>query len=62
VIYEAFLHDQYHRPGDDLSLAIDYGAAARFTRINTRIGEIISNQLARPTWHEGDFFGETFSR
>jgi Zn-dependent M28 family amino/carboxypeptidase len=62
LIYEAFLHDQYHRPGDDLNLPIDYGAAARFTRINTRIGEIISNQLERPTWHEGDFFGETFSR
>jgi hypothetical protein len=35
---------------------------ARFTRINARIGEIIANELKRPSWHEEDFFGETFSR
>ena len=27
-----------------------------------RIGEIIGNQLERPSWHEGNFFGDTFSR
>ena len=61
-LYEAFLKDHYHTPSDDLNLPINYAAAARFTRINTRIGQIIANQLQRPVWNEGDFFGDTFSR
>ena len=61
-IFEGFLKDHYHMPSDDLSQPINYGAAARFTRINTRIGEIIGNQLERPRWNEGDFFGDTFGR
>ena len=61
-IFEGFLKDHYHTPTDDLNLPIDYRAAARFTRINFGIGEIISNQLERPRWREGDFFGETFGR
>jgi Zn-dependent M28 family amino/carboxypeptidase len=61
-LYEAFLKDHYHRPSDDLGLAINYAAAARFTRINARIGEILANDPQRPEWNEGDFFGETFGR
>ncbi|MFC1719667.1 M28 family metallopeptidase [Pseudomonadota bacterium] len=61
-LFEGFLKEHYHTPSDDLNLPINYGAAARFTRINTRIGEIIANQLERPVWNEGDFFGDTFSR
>lgn len=61
-LYEGFLKDHYHKPSDDLNLVIDYRAAARFTRINARIGEIITQQSERPEWNEGDFFGETFGR
>lgn len=61
-IFQQFLKDHYHTPSDDLNLPINYSAAARFTRINTRIGEIIGNELERTKWHEGDFFGETFGR
>lgn len=60
--FQEFLREHYHRPSDDLSLPIDYAAGVRFTRINTRIGEIVANRRARPAWHEGDFFGETFGR
>ena len=61
-LFEGFLKEHYHLPSDDLNLPINYEAAARFTRINERIGDIIANQLQRPTWNEGDFFGNTFSR
>jgi hypothetical protein len=60
-VYMEFLKDHYHRVSDESSLPINYRAAARFTRINARIGEIVANEAARPAWHEGDFFGETFS-
>ena len=62
AIFEGFLQEQYHKPGDDLNLPIHYGAAARFTRINAKIGEIIANEATRPSWHEGDFFGRTYAK
>jgi len=61
-IFEDFLHQHYHKPSDDLSLPIHYGAAARFTRINAKVGEIVANNPKRPAWHEGDFFGRTFAK
>ncbi len=61
-IFEEFLQQHYHKPSDDLNLPIHYGAAARFTRINAKIGEIIANESARPRWHEGDFFGRTYAK
>lgn len=62
AIFEGFLKDHYHTPSDDLNLPIDYRAAARFTRVNFGIGDILANQLERPRWREGDFFGETFGQ
>jgi len=62
AIFEGFLQQRYHKPNDDLTLPIHYGAAARFTRINAKIGEMIANEPIRPGWHEGDFFGRTFAR
>jgi Zn-dependent M28 family amino/carboxypeptidase len=62
AIFEGFLKDHYHTPSDDLALPINYRAAARFTRVNFGIGDIIANQLERPRWREGDFFGDTFGR
>jgi len=62
VILQGFRQQHYHKPSDDLNLPIHYGAAARFTRINARIGELIANEPTRPSWHEGDFFGRTFAK
>ncbi|MGD8346063.1 MAG: M28 family metallopeptidase [Lysobacterales bacterium] len=62
AIFEGFLQKHYHTPSDETTLPIDYAAAARFTRINFDIGKKIANELERPRWHEGDFFGETFGR
>lgn len=61
-IFEGFLKAHYHKPSDDLSLPINYAAAAKFTRINAKIGELIANNPKRPSWREGDFFGRTFAR
>jgi Zn-dependent M28 family amino/carboxypeptidase len=61
LIFSGFLQKHYHRPSDDLNLPIHYPAAARFTRINARIGELVANKPERPGWHEGDFFGRTFA-
>jgi Zn-dependent M28 family amino/carboxypeptidase len=62
VILQGFRQQHYHKPSDDVNLPIHYGAAARFARINARIGELIANEPTRPSWHEGDFFGRTFAK
>lgn len=61
-IFEGFLKEHYHKPSDDLNLPINYASAAKFTRINLKIGELIANDPKRPKWHEGDFFGRTFAK
>mgnify|MGYP001442030900 FL=1 len=52
----------YHMPSDDLSRPVDWDSAVRFARANARIGYAIANDGQRPTWNEGDFFGEKFGR
>ena len=55
------LRNHYHRPSDDLSRPIDWDSAVRFARANARIGLSIANDDARPSWNEGDFFGDKFA-
>lgn len=57
-----FLGTHYHRPSDDLSRPIDYGAAARFARLNYLIARNIANDRVRPTWKADDVFGKRFGR
>ena len=58
--FDAFVNDHYHKPSDDLSLSIDWDSALRFTRAGVRVGYRIATDEQRPTWNEGDFFGEKF--
>jgi len=60
-IFQDFLSKTYHSPRDDLSQGIDYDAAAKFAHANWLIASAIANASARPTWNEGDFFGDTFA-
>jgi hypothetical protein len=57
----AFLKERYHQPGDDLSQAIDWPSLAMLARLNARVIADVANDDARPSWHEGNFFGETFA-
>lgn len=61
-IWRGFLKTYYHQPSDDLTRPIDWPSALRFARANVRIGHAVADDDARPTWNEGDFFGEKFSR
>lgn len=57
----AFLRNCYHQPCDDVSQPIQYADAAQLARLNARVGMLVGNDTARPSWNEGDFFGETFA-
>ena len=59
-IFQEFLSKTYHSPADDLGQGIDYDAAAKFAHANWLIASAIANAAARPSWNDGDFFGDTF--
>jgi hypothetical protein len=61
-VWKEFFTRHYHMPSDELSLPFDGPSAERFTRVNHRIGREIADQLERPTWNPGDFFGERFGQ
>ncbi len=62
ALFSEHLKTHYHQPSDDLSRPIDWDSAVRFARANVRIGHAIAEQRARPSWNEGDFFGDKFGR
>ena len=56
------LLNHYHKASDDMTRPIDWDSVQRFTRSYARIGFDIANDSERPTWNEGDFFGDRFAR
>ena len=56
-----FLAKHYHNVSDDMSLPIRWDDAVRFTDVNYKIAREIADRPERPTWNEGDFFGELFA-
>lgn len=60
------IHDEwnlkiYHTPKDDMNQPLNFGAAARATRLNFLIGYLAAQAEERPQWNSGDFFGKTFA-
>jgi hypothetical protein len=62
LLFNEHLKTHYHQPSDDLGRPIDWDSALRFARANVRIGHAVAEEDARPSWNEGDFFGEKFAR
>ncbi len=59
-VFREHLQTHYHQPSDDLGRPIDWDSALRFARANVRIGYAVAKDDERPTWNDGDFFGEKF--
>lgn len=62
ALFRDHFKNHYHQPSDDMTRPIDWESALRFARAHTRIGLIVGDAEDRPTWNEGDFFGERFGR
>ena len=62
ALFRDHLRNHYHKVSDDLSRPVDWDSVERFTRSHVRIGYEIANADERPTWNEGNFFGERFGR
>lgn len=59
--FSDFLKTHYHKVSDDLTLPLDWNAAAKFAKINTMIAAEIANGDEAPKWFEGSFFGNRFA-
>jgi Zn-dependent M28 family amino/carboxypeptidase len=57
-----FLGTIYHKPNDEVSLPFDEESAVRFGLLNLELVIAIANDPKRPSWNEGDFFGEKFGQ
>jgi Zn-dependent M28 family amino/carboxypeptidase len=55
-IFNAWLHDRYHAPSDDLNQPVDKPAAAQFDRIILALTERVANANSRPEWKPDSFF------
>jgi len=59
-IFTSFLQTHYHKPSDDLSLPVDGPSVEAFTLANYYLIRSIADADERPTWNEGNFFGDKF--
>jgi hypothetical protein len=60
-IFADFLKTHYHKVSDQPSLPFNWGAAAKFARVNTLIAAEIANADDEPKWYQGSFFGSIFA-
>ena len=60
-IFADFLKTHYHKVSDQPSLPFNWGAAAKFARINTLIAAEIANADDAPKWYQSSFFGNIFA-
>jgi len=61
-VFNDFLSTHYHQPTDDVNLPIRWEDAARWAELNFNIASEIANGDDKPSWKEGDFFGDTFGK
>ena len=56
-----FWSSTYHKPGDDMSLPINWRAGARYGELNYRIARTLADSDQRPLWYQGDYFADRFA-
>ena len=59
---ETFIANHYHRVSDDMKLPFNWGAAAKFARINYLVARELADGADPPRWYAGDYFGEQFAK
>ena len=59
--WDRYLATDYHQPSDDMKLAIDWAAGAKYARVNYLIARELADAPVRARWYAGDYFGATFA-
>ncbi len=50
----------YHKPQDDINGLFDFDAAKKYVQLCFLVGYQVAQAPARPTWNQGDFFGQRY--
>lgn len=63
AIFNNWERTRYHQPQDDMQQpGLDFETAAQFARFTFLTGYFISQDNDRPTWNQGDFFGDHYGK
>jgi Peptidase family M28 len=61
-IFKNWEQTRYHQPQDDMDQpGLDFDAAVKYARFVFLCGFLITEDSQRPTWNNGDFFGDHYS-
>ena len=58
--FRDWMRDTYHTPADDMNQPIRFETGARFAQVGLAIAWQVAQGEGRPSWNEGDFFGNRF--
>jgi hypothetical protein len=58
---KVFEDEHYHTASDDMTLGINWAAAAKFARLNYLIANQLADAPEAPRWYAGDYFGDKFA-
>ncbi len=61
-IFKKWLVTAYHTPRDNMTQSFDFDSGAKGARLNFLLGYEVAQQLQRPRWNIGNFFGVKFAR
>jgi hypothetical protein len=56
-----FIKNHYHQVSDEANGGFNWGAGAKFARINYLIARDLADASTAPQWYQGDFFGRMFA-
>jgi hypothetical protein len=63
AIFKNWEQTRYHQPSDDMEQpGLDFNEAAKYARFVFLCGYLITEEMGRPTWNKGDFFGEHYGK
>jgi Peptidase family M28/PA domain len=63
AIFKKWELERYHEPGDDMEQpGLLFDEAAKYARFVFLCGYYIAQEMERPAWNKGDFFGEHYGR
>ena len=52
----------YHKPQDDINGRFDFEAGRKYVQLCFLVGYQVAQEVARPQWNRGDFFGQRYGR
>ncbi len=59
-VWAKWRSERYHKPSDDMAQPLDFLAAVKGTRLQFLIGALLANDMHKPEWTGGDFYGSRF--